>query len=136
MADQTELAFIRTLVKTIAAQPVVFDDDYQAPPHLALRRVPVLPVRTILSEPQSWTQLLRRSRSRRCQNARASQQRRQVGRCHLTYVLTGEYFMDSRCQHYVQILEASLHLHARGPAHRHHLRYQISSRIPDTCTPC
>jgi len=28
----------------MAVQPVVFDDDYQAPPHLALRRVPVLSI--------------------------------------------------------------------------------------------
>lgn len=46
MADQTELAFVKNFVKTLAAQPVAFDDDYQAPPHLALRRVPVLSVRT------------------------------------------------------------------------------------------
>ncbi|KAH0826596.1 hypothetical protein J3R83DRAFT_4957 [Lanmaoa asiatica] len=42
MADQTELAFVKNFVKTIAVQPVAFDDDYQAPPHLALKRVPIL----------------------------------------------------------------------------------------------
>ncbi|KAN0084242.1 hypothetical protein V8E55_007746 [Tylopilus felleus] len=44
MADQTELTFVKNFVKTVAAQPVVFDDDYQAPPHLALKRVPVLSI--------------------------------------------------------------------------------------------
>ncbi|KAG9313450.1 nuclear protein 96-domain-containing protein, partial [Chiua virens] len=29
---------------TISAQPVVYDDDYQAPPHLSLKRVPVLSI--------------------------------------------------------------------------------------------
>lgn len=46
MSDQTELAFVKNLVKTIAVHPVAFDDDYQAPPHLALRRVPILSVRS------------------------------------------------------------------------------------------
>ena len=50
MADQTELAFVKNIVKTIAAQPVVFDDDYQAPSHLALKRVPILSVRTSIIE--------------------------------------------------------------------------------------
>ena len=49
MADQTELTFVKNFVKTVAAQPVVFDDDYQAPPHLALKRVPVLSVRVVAS---------------------------------------------------------------------------------------
>ncbi|KAF8548966.1 hypothetical protein OG21DRAFT_1422140 [Imleria badia] len=44
MTDQTELAFVKNFVKTLAAQPVAFDDDYQAPPQLALRRVPVLSI--------------------------------------------------------------------------------------------
>lgn len=48
MADQTELAFVKNFVKTIAVQPVAFDDDYQAPPHLALKRVPILSVRSSL----------------------------------------------------------------------------------------
>ncbi|KIJ11193.1 hypothetical protein PAXINDRAFT_119088 [Paxillus involutus ATCC 200175] len=44
MADQAELVFVRSFIKAIAAQPVTFNDDYQAPPHLSLKRVPVLPI--------------------------------------------------------------------------------------------
>jgi len=44
MADQNELAFVRNFVKTIAGQPVSFNDDYQAPPTLGLKRVPVLSI--------------------------------------------------------------------------------------------
>ncbi|KAF9225862.1 hypothetical protein BS17DRAFT_777781 [Gyrodon lividus] len=44
MTDQAELVFVRSFIKTIAAQPVTFNDDYQAPLHLSLKRVPVLPI--------------------------------------------------------------------------------------------
>ncbi|KAF9231312.1 ubiquitin family-domain-containing protein [Melanogaster broomeanus] len=44
MADQAELVFVRSFIKAIAAQPVTFSDNYQAPPHQSLKRVPVLPI--------------------------------------------------------------------------------------------
>ncbi|KIJ61582.1 hypothetical protein HYDPIDRAFT_96246 [Hydnomerulius pinastri MD-312] len=44
MADQAELVFVRSFIKAIAAQPVTFNDDYQAPPQQSLKRVPVLPI--------------------------------------------------------------------------------------------
>ncbi|KAF8137463.1 hypothetical protein EV363DRAFT_1210293 [Boletus edulis] len=44
MTDQTELAFVKNFLKTISAQPVAYDDDYQAPPHFALKRVPILSI--------------------------------------------------------------------------------------------
>lgn len=58
MADQTELAFVRNFVKTIAVQPVAFEDDYQAPPHLALRRVPILSVRITLRSAPGLSRLV------------------------------------------------------------------------------
>jgi hypothetical protein len=45
MAEQAELTFARNLFATISAQPVVYADDYQAPPHDTLRRIQILPVR-------------------------------------------------------------------------------------------
>jgi len=44
MADQAELIFARTFVKTIAGQPVTFHDDYQQPLQDWSRKIPILPV--------------------------------------------------------------------------------------------
>ncbi|KAL4066972.1 hypothetical protein V8B97DRAFT_1978811 [Scleroderma yunnanense] len=44
MADQAELVFIRTVIKTIASQPVTFPDDYQLAPHEWSRKIPILPI--------------------------------------------------------------------------------------------
>jgi hypothetical protein len=42
--DQAEQAFVKTFLNTISSQPVTYADDYQQPPELSLRKVPVLPV--------------------------------------------------------------------------------------------
>ena len=44
MAAQAELAFVKAYATALSAQPVVYGDDYQAPPESELKRVPVLPV--------------------------------------------------------------------------------------------
>ena len=79
MADQTELAFVKNFIKTIAVQPVAFDDDYQAPPHLALKRVPVLSVRDSLRSESVVYQASSRFQSHPCQNVRENRRRQQVG---------------------------------------------------------
>jgi hypothetical protein len=45
MADQAELVFVRSLIKLIGAQPIVYSDDYHQPPQNSLKKVPILPVR-------------------------------------------------------------------------------------------
>lgn len=47
MADQAELAFIRSFASTLGAQPVQYPDDYAQPPQNSLKRVPILPVRML-----------------------------------------------------------------------------------------
>jgi hypothetical protein len=45
MADQAELVFVRSFIKLIGAQPIVYSDDYHQPPQNSLKKVPILPVR-------------------------------------------------------------------------------------------
>lgn len=44
MADQAELVFVRTFIKTIANHPVTFPDDYQQPLQDWPKKVPILPI--------------------------------------------------------------------------------------------
>ncbi|KAH7886913.1 ubiquitin family-domain-containing protein [Phlebopus sp. FC_14] len=44
MADQAELVFVRNVVKTLASQPLTFNDDYQQPLQNTLKKVPVLSI--------------------------------------------------------------------------------------------
>jgi UV excision repair protein RAD23 len=44
MADQAELVFVRSFVKAIGAQPIMYSDDYNQPPQNSLKKVPILPV--------------------------------------------------------------------------------------------
>ncbi|KZT69208.1 ubiquitin-like protein [Daedalea quercina L-15889] len=44
MAEQAELAFVKTFVNNLSSQPVTYADDFQQPPERSLRKVPVLPV--------------------------------------------------------------------------------------------
>ncbi|KAG1826632.1 hypothetical protein EV424DRAFT_1390170 [Suillus variegatus] len=44
MADQAELVFVRSFMKVIGAQPIVYSDDYNQPPQNSLKKVPILPV--------------------------------------------------------------------------------------------
>ncbi|EEB88004.1 hypothetical protein MPER_14416, partial [Moniliophthora perniciosa FA553] len=44
MAEQAEIAFIKTFSNTISTQPVTYGDDYQQPPENSLPRIPVLQV--------------------------------------------------------------------------------------------
>ncbi|GLB42371.1 putative ubiquitin homologues [Lyophyllum shimeji] len=44
MADQAELAFVKTFVNTISSQPVTYSNDYQQPPENSLKKLPVLPI--------------------------------------------------------------------------------------------
>ncbi|KAI8974878.1 ubiquitin-domain-containing protein [Trametes punicea] len=44
MADQAELAFVKSYVNTLSSQPVIYGNDYQPAPESELRKVPVLPI--------------------------------------------------------------------------------------------
>ncbi|OAX36763.1 ubiquitin-domain-containing protein [Rhizopogon vinicolor AM-OR11-026] len=44
MADQAELVFVRSFIKVIGAQPIVYSDDYHQPPQNSLKKVPILQV--------------------------------------------------------------------------------------------
>ena len=44
MAEQAELAFVKSFVNALGTQPVVYSNDYQQAPENELRKVPVLPV--------------------------------------------------------------------------------------------
>ena len=44
MAEQAELAFVKSFANAISSQPVVYGNDYQTAPENELKRVPVLPV--------------------------------------------------------------------------------------------
>ncbi|KAG2361834.1 ubiquitin family-domain-containing protein [Suillus spraguei] len=44
MTDQAELVFVRSFVKVIGAQPIVYSDDYNQPPQNSLKKVPILPI--------------------------------------------------------------------------------------------
>jgi len=48
MADQAELVFVRSFIKVIGAQPILYKDDYHQPPQNSLKKVPILPVRAKL----------------------------------------------------------------------------------------
>lgn len=122
MADQTELAFVKNFVKTIAVQPVAFDDDYQAPPHLALKRVPILSVRSsIIRATESCLELSsRRFQFHPCQNVKKRRRRQQVsrlGHCRTRACFNRQIFQSGHHQHYVQVPEAPLRLHSRYPVH-------------------
>ena len=45
MAEQAELAFIKSFSSNLATLPLQYPDDYAQPPQNSLRRVPVLQVR-------------------------------------------------------------------------------------------
>ena len=49
MADEREVAFVKTFVSGIADQPKAYDDDFQPPLEEYMHRVPVLPVRVLCS---------------------------------------------------------------------------------------
>ena len=44
MAEQGELAFVKSFANTLSTQPVVYGNDYQPAPENELKKVPVLPV--------------------------------------------------------------------------------------------
>ncbi|KAI0659791.1 ubiquitin-domain-containing protein [Cubamyces menziesii] len=44
MAEQAELAFVKSYVNTLSSQPVVYGNDYQTAPENELKKVPVLPI--------------------------------------------------------------------------------------------
>ncbi|OBZ67792.1 Ubiquitin [Grifola frondosa] len=44
MAEQAELAFVKSFVNNLSSHPVVYADDYQQPPENSLKKVPVLQV--------------------------------------------------------------------------------------------
>ena len=44
MAEQGELAFVKSFANTLSTQPVVYGNDYQPAPENELKKVPILPV--------------------------------------------------------------------------------------------
>jgi len=44
MAEDAERTFARTFLNMLSTQSITYSDDYQQPPELSLRRVPVLPI--------------------------------------------------------------------------------------------
>ena len=44
MADEKEVAFVKTFVSGLSSQPVTYEDDFQPPLENYLKKVPVLPV--------------------------------------------------------------------------------------------
>ena len=48
MADDREVAFVRSFAAGLASQPVTYDDDFQPPVESFLKKVPVLPVCSLL----------------------------------------------------------------------------------------
>ncbi|KAI0628537.1 ubiquitin-related domain-containing protein [Trametes polyzona] len=44
MAEQAELAFVKSYVNTLSSQPVVYGNDYQTAPENELKKVPILPI--------------------------------------------------------------------------------------------
>ncbi|KAJ6570867.1 ubiquitin-domain-containing protein [Mycena vulgaris] len=44
MADAAEQAFLRVYINTLAAQPLIYKDDYQQPAHNSLKKIPVLQI--------------------------------------------------------------------------------------------
>ena len=53
MAEDAERTFARTFLNMLSTQSITYSDDYQQPPELSLRRVPVLPVSSSLT-PFLW----------------------------------------------------------------------------------
>lgn len=45
MAEQAEVAFVKTFLNNLSNQPITYSDDYRQPLEKSLKRVPVLPVR-------------------------------------------------------------------------------------------
>ena len=45
MAEQAELAFVKSFAAALSTQPVVYANDYQTAPENELKKVPVLQVR-------------------------------------------------------------------------------------------
>ena len=44
MAEQAEIAFIKTVASNLGNIPVNYPDDYQQPPSNWLKKVPIIPV--------------------------------------------------------------------------------------------
>ncbi|KZT01047.1 ubiquitin-domain-containing protein [Laetiporus sulphureus 93-53] len=44
MAEQAELAFVKSFASNLSSQPVIYADDFQEPPEKSLKKIPVLPV--------------------------------------------------------------------------------------------
>ncbi|KAI0918412.1 hypothetical protein AcV5_002411 [Taiwanofungus camphoratus] len=44
MAEQAELAFVKSFVNNLSSHPVTYADDFQQPPENSLKKVPILPV--------------------------------------------------------------------------------------------
>jgi len=44
MAEQAEIAFVKTFLNNLSNQPIAYSDDYQQPLEKSLKRVPVLPI--------------------------------------------------------------------------------------------
>ena len=44
MAEQGEIAFVKSFVNALSAQPIVYGNNYQPAPENELKKVPVLPV--------------------------------------------------------------------------------------------
>ncbi|PCH35108.1 ubiquitin-domain-containing protein [Wolfiporia cocos MD-104 SS10] len=44
MADQAELAFVKSFANNLSSHPVTYADDFQQPPENSLKKIPVLPV--------------------------------------------------------------------------------------------
>ena len=49
MAEDAERTFAKTFLNMLSTQSITYSDDYQQPPELSLRKVPVLPVSLSIS---------------------------------------------------------------------------------------
>ena len=54
MAEQAELAFVKSFAAALSPQPVVYANDYQTAPENELKKVPVLQVRIRSPLSPSW----------------------------------------------------------------------------------
>ena len=54
MAEQAELAFVKSFAAALSTQPVVYANDYQTAPENELKKVPVLQVRIRSPLSPSW----------------------------------------------------------------------------------
>jgi len=57
MAEDAERTFARAFLNVLSTQSITYSDDYQQPPELSLRRVPVLPI-AVPPPPKPEPQLL------------------------------------------------------------------------------